>query len=193
VPIRKRVKAALGAAASLAGLYELSFRSKMLIVAFHRVNDNLREDALTCSSAKFAAFCRFFRSYFDVVPLSHQISELRAGKRVAGTLSITFDDGYLDNFEVAAPILRALDLHATFFVTTGFIDSKVIPFWDRELDVQPGWMTWENVRALKKQGFDIGCHTRSHIDMGTADAATVRVELDESIETLRRELGTRPP
>jgi len=120
-PVSKKVKTVLGRAAGLSGAYSRDFRSKMAIVAFHRVNDQLPLDGLTCSSAKFEAFCRFFQRYFRVIPASEQVAGCRAGRDMGGTMSITFDDGYLDNFEVAAPILRKLNLPATFFVTTGFV------------------------------------------------------------------------
>jgi peptidoglycan/xylan/chitin deacetylase (PgdA/CDA1 family) len=93
---------------------------------------------------------------------------------MGGTLSITFDDGYRDNYEVAAPILKRLDLPATFFVTTGFIGTRRVAPWDQNLVRQPGWMDWDQVRSLASQGFEIGCHTDTHIDMGTADEQTVR-------------------
>jgi peptidoglycan/xylan/chitin deacetylase (PgdA/CDA1 family) len=193
VPLKKRLKSILGGVAGAAGLYTRSFRSKMCIIAFHRVNDQLPEDGLTCSSAKFAAFCRFFHDNFRVLSLAQQIAAVRAGENMGGTLSITFDDGYLDNFEVAAPILRALGLPATFFITTGFIETNVVPLWDRQLSAQPGWMQWDQVRALARQGFEIGCHTDSHIDMGTADSKTVRNELEVSMNRLYKELGTALP
>src|ERR1700693_3674727 len=120
-PIAKRVKGAIGHAAGFAGVFARGFRSKMVIVAFHRVNDGMPEDGLTCSSAKFEKFCRFFRSHFRVIPLWEQVAGRDGTQALGGTLSITLDDGYRDNFEVAAPILRKLDLPATFFVTTGFI------------------------------------------------------------------------
>jgi peptidoglycan/xylan/chitin deacetylase (PgdA/CDA1 family) len=95
-------------------------------------------------------------------------------------LSITFDDGYRDNFEVAAPILKEFGLPATFFVTTGFVQSETVPFWDKDLPRQPGWMSWDDVRGLKAQGFDIGCHTHTHLDMGTARLEEIRSELRQS-------------
>src|SRR5579872_3537168 len=112
VPIAKRIKAVLGGASGLSGIYARDFRSKMVVVAFHRVNDELVADGLTCGSAKFEAFCRFFKEHFRIVPLSEQVAACRAAKDVGGTLSITFDDGYQDNYEVAAPILRRLGLPA---------------------------------------------------------------------------------
>jgi peptidoglycan/xylan/chitin deacetylase (PgdA/CDA1 family) len=183
------MKAVMGAIAGATGIYARDFRSRMLVVAFHRVNDRLPADGLTCTSAQFEAFCRFFRKYFRVVPFEEQVLACARGEDMGGTLSITFDDGYLDNIEVAAPILRKYRLPATFFVTTGFIGSKRVPFWDEELPVQPGWMSWEQVRELASQGFAIGCHTDTHIDMGQCDEATVRAELTVSKRKLEEALG----
>jgi peptidoglycan/xylan/chitin deacetylase (PgdA/CDA1 family) len=45
------------------------------------------------------------------------------------TLFLTFDDGYRDNFDVAAPILADLNIPATFFITTGFIDGIATAWW----------------------------------------------------------------
>lgn len=179
----------MGAGAAAAGVYKRKFRPLVLVTAFHRVNDAIAEDGLTCSSAKFDAFCRFFKRYFNVVPLSEQVKGLREGRDVGGSISITFDDGYLDNYEVAAPILRRHGLPATFFITTGFIGGTSVPFWDRQLPRRQPWMNWDHVRALSRQGFDIGCHTVSHLNMGTSSPESVRAELDTSKLVLATELG----
>jgi peptidoglycan/xylan/chitin deacetylase (PgdA/CDA1 family) len=190
--IAKRAKAAFGGAVAFAGLLARNLRSKMIIVTFHRVNDDLPEDGLTVSSAKFTAFCEFFSNHLQVVPLTEQVAGCSEGREMGGTLSVTFDDGYRDNAEVAAPILRRLGLPATFFVVTGFIGTQTIVPCDRNLPRQPGWMDWDQLRSLTSQGFEIGSHTDSHIDLGTADAQTVRKELETSKRRLHEQLG-KPP
>lgn len=50
----------------------------------------------------------------------------RGGRHVV----ITFDDGYIDNHQLAFPILRRHGVPATFFISTGFIDRPSIPWWD---------------------------------------------------------------
>jgi len=160
---RKKLKTVLGRAAGFAGMYSRRFRSSMTIVAFHRVNDTQARDGLTCSPEKFRAFCRFFQQHFRVVPLAEQVAGCRAGRDMGGTLAITFDDGYLDNFTVAAPILRELGLPATFFVTTSFIGSRTIPPWDAHLAVPPSWMTWDQLRALQA----VGRRVLANIDPGS--------------------------
>ena len=59
--------------------------------------------------------------------LAELLAGCRAGEDLGGTLVTTFDNGYRCNFDVAAPILRKLQLPATFFVTTGYIGSQSIP------------------------------------------------------------------
>ena len=192
IDTRKMLKTLMGRLAGISGAYARSFRSTMMIVAFHRVNDQMAEDGLTCGAAKFEAFCRFFRKYARIVALSEQVAACREGEDMRGTLSITFDDGYRDNFEVAAPILESLKLPATFFITTGFIGSQTIAPWDAALPRQPGWMSWDHVRSLLARGFEVGAHTHTHIDMGRADEATMRTELQVCRDRIRQELGFVP-
>lgn len=188
-PIAKRVKAVIGYAAARVGVFAWDFRSKMTIVTYHRVRDDLPEDGLTCSSARFEKFCKFFRANFRVIPLAEQVAGCSAAKDMGGTLSITFDDGYRDNFEVAAPILRKYGLTATFFVATGFIGTNTVAPWDRSMPHQPGWMDWDQLRELVSQGFEIGSHTDTHVDLGTADERTARLELETSKRKLDQQLG----
>lgn len=187
--IKRRIKTAAGWLAGWGGAYRLGLRDRMLVTAFHRVNDTIEEDGITCSSAKFEAFCKFLARHFRVVPLSEQIEGLRCGDGAAGTASITFDDGYLDNYEVAAPILREYGLPATFFVTAGFIGSRVVPEWDKKFPIHPGWMNWDQVRELARDGFEVGCHTVSHIDMGRASLDGIRDELIKSREVIEQCVG----
>ncbi|EGV15975.1 polysaccharide deacetylase family protein [Thiocapsa marina] len=159
------------------------------IVAFHRVDDLAYPNPLTCGITQFEECCELLARTFRVVPLSQQLDRL-GREDCGGTLSITFDDGYLDNFEHAAPILERLGLPATFFVATGFIGTDAVAWWDRELPDTPKWMSWDQVRSLHSRGFDIGCHTVNHADLGSLAEKDAERELLESRQRLCRELNT---
>jgi peptidoglycan/xylan/chitin deacetylase (PgdA/CDA1 family) len=65
----------------------------------------------------------FLRDQRRVVPLSQLVDDILAGRSpAAGTVCITFDDGYRDNLTVAAPILEKYRLPATLFLATGFAE-----------------------------------------------------------------------
>lgn len=58
---------------------------------------------------------------------------------------VTFDDGYLDNFELAFPVLKSHDVPGVFFITTGFIDESPLAWWD-----EISWM----VRSTGRESID---------------------------------------
>jgi peptidoglycan/xylan/chitin deacetylase (PgdA/CDA1 family) len=122
-----------------------------------------------------------------VVSLGELLDGLEAGRPFRGELAISFDDGYLDNYEFAAPVLEAAGLPATFFVATDFIGSRHVPAWDRGCARPPRWMDWDHVRSLRDRGFAIGAHTRSHAHLGELAGDEARDE----IEGCRRELAER--
>jgi peptidoglycan/xylan/chitin deacetylase (PgdA/CDA1 family) len=49
-------------------------------------------------------------------------------------------------------------------------------------------MTWDEVRSLHRRGFDIGAHTRTHIDLGAVTGALAREEIAGSRAKLEAEL-----
>src|ERR1700690_1453796 len=75
------------------------------------------------AAAEFAQCMRWVKEWFNVLPLAEAIDTLFAGRIPSRALSISFDDGYADNEQFAALILRRLGLTATGFVTTGFLDG----------------------------------------------------------------------
>ncbi|MEP6492873.1 MAG: polysaccharide deacetylase family protein [bacterium] len=173
-------------------LHRVVLGDRGIIVAFHRVTDIIPEDGLTRSARDFERFCRFFKTNYDTIPLGDFVARVERGESVAGRLSITFDDGYLDNYEVAAPILRKLGLPATFFVVTRFLGTNIVPWWDASLPRQPGWMSWDQVGTLAKEGFDIGAHTQNHADLGKVDGVEAVKEIEGSRQDLLEALGRVP-
>jgi peptidoglycan/xylan/chitin deacetylase (PgdA/CDA1 family) len=160
-----------------------------VIVVFHRVNDAYPNDPLTYTTQKFESFVRFFGRFFDVIPLSEMLRRLEAGVELAACLAITFDDGYRGNATIVAPILEDYGQRACFFVTTGFIGSDHVPWWDAEKQIQARWMTWDQVRSLRASGHDVGSHTQTHPDLGVIAEDEARREIGGGSSRLDAELG----
>jgi len=91
---------------------------------------------------------------------------------------ITFDDGYADVYRNALPVLRRDHLHATAYVITDRISTRLHRF-----------LTWGELRALEAGGVEIGSHTHSHVDLTRLDDAGVLDELMRSRRLLERHLG----
>jgi peptidoglycan/xylan/chitin deacetylase (PgdA/CDA1 family) len=186
----RTVKRLLGRSLFASHLDALLLRKAAVVVAFHRVQRGADvSDSLTVNPERFEEYCRFFRRHFRVVPLRELVDKLERGQTPGRELAITFDDGYRDNFENAMPILESLSLPATFFIVSQWIETDVVPFWDRRLGVRHPWMTWNQVRTLNQKGFDIGAHTRTHVDLGMASAAAATEEIAGARADLQKQLG----
>ncbi|MCH2171066.1 polysaccharide deacetylase family protein [Myxococcota bacterium] len=171
------------------GLHRAVHGQNGLIVAFHRVNDQTRGDALSVGVEEFEAFCRFFERNYHVVSLGTLLDRMERGQSLRRHLVITFDDGYRDNFEHAAPVLRRLGLPATFFVVSRFIESEEVPHWDVGIEPRLPWMSWEQVQELAEQGFEIGGHTRTHVDLGKVTGEAAKQEILGGRRELEARLG----
>jgi peptidoglycan/xylan/chitin deacetylase (PgdA/CDA1 family) len=185
---KRAVKAGLGFLAYAARLNRRLLGERAVVVAFHRISDSAGA-SLNCPPSVFAGLCALFKRHFSVIPLSELVQRLSQNAPIGNMLSITFDDGYKDNFAVAAPILHNLGLPATFFVATNFIGSDTVPFWDQQEGVKSEWMSWDDVRELRAMGFDIGGHTMNHANLGQIPLAEAAREIDGCRKTLADRLA----
>ena len=102
-------------------------RGRLSVLFLHRVlpsHDPLLPDEPT--PELFESMLLWVKSQFAVLPLSEALDRLDNHELPAGAASLTFDDGYLDNLEVAAPLLQSHGLSATFFVATDFMDGGLM-------------------------------------------------------------------
>lgn len=116
------------------------FRSRMLddfiILAYHRVLDNFDENTfefdpelVSATSDQFELQMAFVKKHFNAVTFTMLIDAIERRKSIPkNAVVITFDDGFDDNYRVAFPILKRLGLTATIFLSTGYINTRRI-FW----------------------------------------------------------------
>ncbi len=208
----------------------------------------------------FEAQLRFLLRHFTPLPASEIAAE---NQRAVLRFAVTFDDGYDDNRTLAAPVLTRLGIPATFYLTTDFIESDRLFWWEQlgELlrgaratalhlkDVAPQlarrfalpqtlplggfsereqahwWismalmrtppveipallqklaaaaeaplrsegraaplLSWEGVRRLARDGFELGAHTLSHANLGLLSEVEIENEVLGSIERVAREI-----
>ena len=100
---------------------------------------------------------------------------------------LTFDDGYQDNYTLAYPMLKRLNVPFTVYVTTGFIDNKLPMWWYK--GEQLG-LSIEELKALDADPLcTIGAHTVSHPKLNTLTRGQQYQEISTSKQTLESILG----
>ena len=102
--------------------------------------------------------------------------QLRCQKQVPGNaICLTFDDGYLDNWTHAFPILKRYSMKATIFMAAGWIDNNPslntqMPTFGPSRDKSRGYLGPAEIRALQTSGcIDIQSHGLSHDSIFVSD------------------------
>lgn len=89
-------------------------------------------DGITHSAALFSKQMDLIAHHYHPVSLEDILTALEGGAALpARAVAITFDDGFRDNAEVAAPILNRAGVPATFYVTVGAVEVAQAPWYIR--------------------------------------------------------------
>lgn len=110
-------------------------RHGAVVLLYHRVADpaaTLDNDSfgLCVSPQRFADQMDSLRRFATPISLSRLVEIGRDGGDLTGRVGVSFDDGWLDNLEQAAPVLDRYRIPATLFVVTGNLGRS---FWFEEL------------------------------------------------------------
>lgn len=100
---------------------------------YHRIGDPdqtpIDPGVYSATPEQFEEQLKYLKVECDVIGVGDITDVLRQGSKRRCVL-ITFDDGYLDNYQVAYPILKQVGLPAVIFLTSGFLDQRVVSWWD---------------------------------------------------------------
>ncbi len=114
--------------------------------------------------------------------------DLFSGNEPAKPIILTFDDGFQDFEETAAPMLSRFGFGATVFLVSDFVGKTNA--WDENIgDVTYPLMSKDSIVRLQEQGYEFGSHTRSHIRLSTHDALAQDEEIRGSKADLETLLG----
>ena len=85
---------------------------------------------------------------------------------------LTFDDGFVSDYEIVFPLLLKLNIKATFFINPDNVGK-------------PGYVTWEMLKEMRDSEMMIGSHGHSHINMTLVDESEAKFNLVESKKCLK--------
>jgi peptidoglycan/xylan/chitin deacetylase (PgdA/CDA1 family) len=115
---------------------------------------------------------------YVVVPLSAVVDAVQGrGSVPPNAVAITFDDGWLSQFDNALPVLEQLHFTATFFIITHQVGEGAL------------FMGIGDLKALQREGMTLASHTRTHPDVTKISASQLRDEVVGSRQDLRKMLG----
>lgn len=161
----------------------ISRKSGLVVMMYHSTPSSETGYAYANHRKAFTEQIDFINEYFEVMP-SSLIKRILQGEAPHFSSKkpraiITFDDGYLNNYDVARPVLEDMRLPYTIFLTTNLITQDNTTF-----------MSWGHIQQLAKSEFSVlGAHCQNHFNLRALEFADKYREIVGAKETLEDQTG----
>jgi len=107
------------------------FTSKAVVLMYHKIGDPPSDPwELAVSQENFEAHLQVLKKSFNIVSTEELIFQLQKNKITNRSVAITFDDGLLNNYELARPLLEKYQIPATLFITDSNVGKNKLFWWD---------------------------------------------------------------
>jgi len=173
----------------IAQIYQFSFQknqSRDIILIYHAVGDG----PWAISANNFKKQMQWLKANVDIVSLTTLLST--PAEKNKTRVAITFDDGYACLYDVVLPILQAEDVTAAVYINTGWMGNCEESRKDsnQNLGHYPGekFLTWDEVRILSQNSWEIGSHGVDHINLTKQTEETIKQELILSKLTIENQI-----
>lgn len=112
---------------------------RLIVFNYHRIREDeprrfphpFDDDVFGPTATEFERQMKWLKRNVNVISESDMIGHLQSGNSLRGlNVLITFDDGYIDNYTLAYPVLRKLRLPAIFFIASGMVMNRSLGWWD---------------------------------------------------------------
>lgn len=124
------------------GLLELmkycKLKNKGFILMYHRILCSKQDDDIPIQPGMYVSYENFekhliyLKSNMHVIPLDELVNRVQSGLSLDRCCAMTFDDGWVDNYKYAFPLLEKYQVPATIFLATGYVGTEKW-FWPEEL------------------------------------------------------------
>jgi peptidoglycan/xylan/chitin deacetylase (PgdA/CDA1 family) len=166
-------------------------KPKAVVFCYHSIHPT--KSFSTVTPELFERHIEWLKEHCDIIPFQRAI-EVAASPPDRPAVSITFDDGYSDNYDYALPVLCKHEVKATFFLTVGLMerDPAVVDRFQglRPMtshgDIRP--LEWSQVREMEAAGMSFGAHTYSHPNLALLNPDAAMRELKVSKDIMEQRL-----
>lgn len=108
-------------------------------------------------------------------------------------VAFTFDDGFMDDYDVFAPILEEFGTNGLFFINPNYVEGneEYIQNFDDNIVMTPDKrpMRWNHICELSKRGHIIGAHTMDHYMVNTDNKQILEYQINTCKELIENHTG----
>lgn len=196
--LKRRARWAVERALYLSGaasVYARAAGGGAIILMYHSVADALHarfvDPAWHMTPARFEAQLRWLKANRTLISMGALIDALGRGETPApGTVVLTFDDGYLDNLTVAAPLLARYEAPATIYLATGYVEAGESQWVDRLYNLFRSRQ--RQALAVASRGYDLSVaaeRLRAYLELSGVFITSTRAERADLLAEIEGQLA----
>jgi peptidoglycan/xylan/chitin deacetylase (PgdA/CDA1 family) len=162
------------------------------IIRYHSVSDRRRHETNVPIGA-FSEQMKHLISTYHVISLAEGFERIiQNGGFETDCVSVTFDDGYMDNFFYAYPILKSSNIPAVIFLISSFIGTRNILPHDLKDNPEANYLlSWEQIAQMDPALVQFGSHTASHFRMSHCGPDIYEKEIAGSKKLIEERTGRK--
>jgi peptidoglycan/xylan/chitin deacetylase (PgdA/CDA1 family) len=144
------------------------------------VNESTMQKYYRVTASAFEAQMKYLAdNKYHPIKFSTYVDSLKNNTKFPDkAIVLTFDDGWASQYKYAVPILEKYHFTGTFFIITGYANSKY-----------KAYMSWDQIKELDKKGMDIESHSVHHFNPLKLSTPQLNKELVDSKKTLEEKLS----
>lgn len=148
------------------------------ILLYHRIEAARKESRYSIAPEKFEEQMRLLHNWeYRTITVEMLVQAITEGASLPPRpILITFDDGHLDNYTTAWPIMEKYGFTGVLYVVSSYIGAD-------------GYMTADQIVELYQAGWEVGSHSIHHLDLTSLEPERQRYEIVESRSLLQDKLG----
>lgn len=144
-------------------------KNKLIILMYHQIGEKSTDNLMVSmdnldSQFKYLKDRNYSSKFFSEINVPTKKS-----------IILTFDDGYRNNFDHLPSLLKKYNLKAVIFIPTKFIQEGY--------ENHP-MMTFENIKNLDPNYFEIGLHTHAHENLRTLSPELIEKDIETNMQIL---------
>jgi peptidoglycan/xylan/chitin deacetylase (PgdA/CDA1 family) len=162
---------------------------KIPVLLYHKVGPGPKKEKYRISPGRFNHQMGYlFNKGYRTISPDDLLGFVKKGKELdAKSILLSFDDGYMDNFTYAYPILKRYGFKATIFLVACYIGKQDGCHRQKSEEM----LSWKEIMTLQEEGFTFGCHTSTHPNLVNLSENELSVEIRDAKRIL--EEGLKEP
>ncbi|MBZ9688310.1 polysaccharide deacetylase family protein [Clostridium estertheticum] len=152
------------------------------VLMYHKLTTiSAKQDGLVILQSAFSSQMNYLKTHgYNTISLDQFYDNLSKGTALPKKpVLITFDDGYVNNYTLAYPIIKANNQKATVFMIS------------KDIDTNPGSMTSKQLIEMDANGFRVENHTNKHENLATLSYTNQLATITKTKQVLEKLLGRK--